>query len=289
MILKGCSPYHVAQTYGDDLPISLSRLYRLIESGLLDARTIDLPEAARRKPRKAKRRGMHNEGLVNISKEGRRYGDFIKHVEENDIFHVEMDCVEGKKNESKTLLTLHWKHLQMQLAFMMGRHNAASVVAAFDRIEKALGQELFKSVFPAILTDNGSEFTDIEGMERSVFDPKVKRTHIFFCDPNRSDQKGSCEVNHKLIRKVIPKGKSLTPYDQDAITLMMNHINSYRRQKSFGKSAYDLAMAAFPPEFFYKLNLERIPDKKVNLNFDLLRDARRDYRNNMSAASKRKL
>ena len=282
MVKHGCSPYHIAKSLAGTIGLSQSTIYRLVDSGKLDARNIDLPEKVSRRPRKSSRRALHNE-IVHISKLGRMYTDFLQYMNENDTFHVEMDCLEGKQDEPKTLLTLHWKTMSMQIAIMMNRHNSANVVAALDRIEKALGQALFKSVFPVILTDNGTEFTDIEGMERSVFDPTVNRTRIFFCDPNRSDEKGSCEVNHKLIRNVIPKGKSLMPYEQKDITLMMNHINSYRREKLAGNAAYDVAMTVFPQEFFDRLDLKRIPDRKIKLKFELLADARREYRNSIKA------
>ena len=34
------------------------------------------------------------------------------------------------------------------------------------------------------------------------------RTRIYYCDPNRSDQKGALEKNHEYIRYVLPKGTS---------------------------------------------------------------------------------
>ena len=50
-----------------------------------------------------------------------------------------------------------------------------------------------------IVTDNGHEFMDIPSMERSCF--SGQRTKIFFCEPNRSDQKGSCENNRNAFRR----------------------------------------------------------------------------------------
>ena len=273
LLKNGLSPYHVVQVLKDKVNISESTLYRLIKAGELDATVMDLREQVKRKPRK-RRRDLHNEQKVTVSKVGRMYEDFLSFMEENDIFHVEMDCVEGKQNEPKTLLTLHWKSWQMQLAFIMDYHNSSNVVKVLDDIEYVLGQELFASMFPVILTDNGQEFTNIEGMERSVFDPDVRRTRIYFCEPNRSDEKGSCENNHKLIRTVIPKKKSLMPYIQADITLMMNHINSYKRKKALGKSAYDVAMAVVPEEFFDRLGLYKIDPNKIVLDFKLLRYAR---------------
>ena len=84
-------------------------------------------------------------------------------------------------------------------------------------LRKKLGKELFAICFPLILTDNGHEFLDIDGLENSLFGGK--RTRTFFCEPNRSDQK----------RTILPKGasfKSLTACDALLVT---NHINSYAK------------------------------------------------------------
>lgn len=270
LVLKGQSPYHIAMAIAPEVEISESTIYRLIASGELDARDIDLREKVRRKPRQNRRRKMKNE-MVRLSKVGHMWQDYLSYMEANDVFHVEMDCVEGIKTDKAVLLTLHWSDYQMQLAFIMDNHDAKNVVETLDRIEEALGTELFQTVFPVILTDNGQEFTDIDGMEGSSADRSVKRTKVFFCEPNRSDEKGACENNHRLIRAVIPKGTSLEPYSQADISLMMNHINSYRRKKQFGKCAYDVAMNLFPEDFFILLGLKKIPDTEVMLTPQLLR------------------
>lgn len=276
LINKGQAPYHILQAH-PELEISVMTLYRIIESGLIGARNIDLKQQVKRKPRKRPRRKLHNEEqFLNVNKAGRMWEDFKAYMEEHDVAHVEMDCVEGKQGEAPALLTLHFPDLKMQIASYLERHDSKNVVAALDHIESCLGTDLFREAFPVILTDNGSEFTDIEGMERSCIDPQRKRTKIFFCEPNRSDQKGACENNHKLIRDVIPKGTSLIPFIQADITLMMNHINSYRRKKSHGLCAYDLAMQAFPAEFFDHLGLYRIPDDQVMLKPKLLRERIRE-------------
>ncbi len=132
-----------------------------------------------------------------------------------------------------------------------------------DRIENTIGTALFTSLFGVILTDNGHEFKDIDGMERSV--NGGRRTKIFFCEPNRSDEKGSCENNHRLIRYVIPKGTSLDSLTQRDVTLMMNHINSYSRKALAGSCPYDVAEKLFPAKFFELLELCRIASADVLL------------------------
>lgn len=160
----------------------------------------------------------------------------------------------------------------------MKEKTAYNVVSVLNYLEDLLGSEMFAAIFPVILTDNGSEFTDIIGMETSLY-CKNKRTKVFFCDPNRSDQKGSCENHHKFIRYVIPKGTALADYNQSEITHMMNHINSYKRKALFGKSAYDMAYAVLPHEFFEKLGLDRIPPDTINLTPRFIIDFRHSKRN----------
>ena len=101
--------------------------------------------------------------------------------------------------------------------FKLKEHTSKCVKELFDSLEKKLGKELFAICFPLILTDNGHEFSDIDGLENSLFGGK--RTRISFCEPNRSDQKIT----------ILPKGasfKSLTACDALLVT---NHINSYAK------------------------------------------------------------
>lgn len=195
-------------------------------------------------------------------------------MEEHDVIHPQMDCVEGIRDESCAILTLHWATVKMQFGFYLEKKDYIHVVDTFDTIEQVLGTELFQMMFPIILTDNGVEFDDIIGMERSMFDSKIKRTHIFYCEPNRSDQKGACENNHKRVRDIFPKGKPLAGFTQDEVTLAFNNINSYRRNSQFGKCPYELARQMFPEEFFDLLGLYQIKDTEVELTPKLIKKHR---------------
>jgi len=262
MLKKGCSPYHIKQTYKEELPVSERSLRRMVNLGVLSARNIDLRDMVKRKVR-TNTRNKDRLAKLKISKLGHLWKDYLEYIENHEVGIVEMDCVEGKQNENETLLTLTFKSLSLQLAFIMDAHTSESVIKALDKVELSLGTELFQQMFPLILTDNGHEFADVEGMERSI--NGGKRTKIFFCEPNRSDEKGTCENHHRMIRWCIPKGTSLVPYKQNDISLMMNHINSYKRDKLFGKSAYEVARAIVPNDFFALLGLEEIPPSEINL------------------------
>ncbi|MCR5655722.1 MAG: IS30 family transposase [Lachnospiraceae bacterium] len=268
LIKKGQSPYHIKQALGDKLCISEATLRRMIAKSELDVRLIDLKEAVKRKSRK-RRRKLHHE-LPSVSKVGRMYEDYLDYIKENELSIVEMDCVEGKQEDKCAILTLHFVQFHMQLYYIMPEHTCESVVATLDMIEEALGYELFSSIFEVILTDNGHEFWDYDGMEHSCISGG-SRTKVFFCDPNRSDQKGSCENNHKLLRCVIPKGTSIDAYSMSDMVKVTNHVNSYCRKSLYGRSPFDVGMAVLPEDFFILLGLERIPAENVVLTPALLR------------------
>ena len=97
-----------------------------------------------------------------------------------------------------------------------------------NAIERVLGAKTFNKLFPVILTDNGSEFSNPKEIEYRDAVPSL-RTKVFYCDPSSPYQKGACEVNHELIRRILPKGSSFDDLTQEDIFLMMNHINSYKR------------------------------------------------------------
>lgn len=260
------------QTYGDELPCSESTLRRLIHNGILDARDIDLPEVVKRKQHR-KTRKLHNEAAkTNVSKVGHRFTDYNEFMETYTGIVVQMDCVEGIQSDKAALLTLHWPATHMQFAIIMSEHTSVEVVKALDKIESALGsRELFHKYFGVILTDNGYEFMDIKLMERSIYGGK--RARIYFCDPNRSDQKAECECNHKLIRCIIPKGTSIDSFIQEDISLMMNHVNSYKRNELMGKMPYEVSRFMMPPDFSdfcVALGLEEIAPEKVILTSKLL-------------------
>lgn len=265
LVKKGQSIYHIVNTNRQSLPVSESTIRRLLNGSELDICRLDLPEAVKRRPRKK----PPAQSAPPVSKKGRLYKDYLAYIQYDDIPTVQMDCVEGTQEDQDVILTLHFVMFHMQLLFILDAHTSAAVVGLLDILEETLGRELFASCFPLILTDNGHEFSDIEGMERSIYGGQ--RTCVFFCEPNRSDQKAECENNHRLLRDIIPKGTSLKHFMQTDMTLAANHINSYVRKSLFGRCPYDLAMAVLPEDFFMLLGLEHIPPGEVIMKPRLLK------------------
>lgn len=111
--------------------------------------------------------------------------------------------------------------------------------------------------------DRGTEFSDPVSIE---CDQKGEvRTKVFYCDPQRSDQKGGCEVCHEMILRVLPKGTSFDHLTQDDIVLMMSHINSYTRKKLGNQSVYQLFSSFYGEKILKKLGIKHIPSSDINL------------------------
>lgn len=123
-----------------------------------------------------------------------------------------------------------------------------------------------------MLADRGNEFDLYNLMERSIFNPSVKRCHVYFCDPNRPNQKGSAENNHSLLRRVLKKGQSdfdkLTYVD---VATLNSHINSYPRKSLYGLSPLELAQKEITKEFFDMLGTEQIKPNSITLKPSLLK------------------
>lgn len=140
-----------------------------------------------------------------------------------------MDCVVGKKGTSKTLLVLTERCTRMEIVRLMKDHTAKSVVKALDGIERQCGMNRFSKLFKTITVDNGAEFQDCDGIERSVFRSRL-RTKVYFCHPYSSWERGSNENQNKLVRRHYPKGYDFTKTTQAEIRKVENWINNYPRE-----------------------------------------------------------
>ncbi|WP_455582556.1 IS30 family transposase [Dysosmobacter sp.] len=154
-----------------------------------------------------------------------RRGDEINNREEPG--HWEMDCVEGKKKTRRVLLVLTERVTRQEIIMPMRDQTAASVVRALDRLEKRYGKKRFREIFRSITVDNGSEFSDCAGMERSLFGGQ--RTKMYYCHPRYPGERGSNEKQNQMIRWFFPKGTDFTKISDKKIQSVADWINNYPR------------------------------------------------------------
>ena len=265
-ITRGQSLHNIAVTGRDEVMRSERTLYAYMDAGLFSARNIDMPRKVRMSPRKNSPRPIK---VDRACREGRSYKDYTAYTESHPGSPVvQMDSVEGAKGRP-VLLTLHFLQHQLQVAFLREANNSRSVTDIFERLYLELGPETFTRLFPVILTDNGSEFSNPKAIEQDM--QGNPRSKVFYCDPGSPFQKGGCENNHELIRRCIPKGVDIGQYTQGQITLMMSHINSYARPNLGDRSPYDVFSFEYGEAALRVFGLERIPAGEVNLTPGLFR------------------
>ena len=67
------------------------------------------------------------------------------------------------------------------------------------------------TLLKSITCDNGVEFQNFEGIEKSVFSKTENRTKVYFAHPYSSFERGSNENANRLIRRFLLKG---SPFDK---------------------------------------------------------------------------
>jgi len=152
------------------------------------------------------------------------YADFQAFTAANpDARVAETDSVIGRVG-GKVLLTLLFRDCGLMLAFLRDRNDSQSVIDAFALLWREAGPELFRRLFPVLLTDNGSEFSTPPALESAP--DGSPRSRLFDCDPCASWRKGRVERNHEFLRLVLPKGTPFDALTQNDVDGVLSHANS---------------------------------------------------------------
>lgn len=268
LVRKGQSIHQIYVNHVDELMCSEKTLYNYIDACLFDVRNIDLPRKVKYRPRYKKPEFK----VDRACRTGRTYQDFLKFMElhpETNV--VQMDSVIGSPG-GKVLLTIHFVSTGLMLAFLREANTSQSVIDIFDLLDKVLGPERFNKLFPVILGDNGSEFSNPKAIEyRKDWRVGLHRTNVFYCDPSCPYEKGAIEVNHELIRRIIPKGTSFNDLTQNDIFLMMDHINSYKRKKLNNRSPYEAFSFYYGEDTLRRLGCQPVAADSIILKPGLLK------------------
>lgn len=219
------------------ITICTRTLYSYIDKGIfLRLSNKELPVKGKRK------RGYHpvvkvakrKEAGVSIEKRPEGIG------ERKEFGHWEMDSVIGSRGHSRnTLLVLTERKTRAEIIFKQPDKSSEAVVRSLDRLERKWGTELFRQVFRTITVDNGSEFADCPGMERSI-SGEGRRTEIYYCHPFSSWERGSNENGNRMIRRHIPKGTVFDDKSEEEIQKIEDWMNRYPRRIHGYRSAGEL-------------------------------------------------
>ena len=125
-------------------------------------------------------------------------------------------------------------------------------------------------LFPVLLCDRGTEFTNPDAIEINIETGEIE-TQMFYCDSQQINQKSRCERNHEYIRYILPKGTSFDHLTQEDIDLVMNNVNSMPRASLNVKAPIQLFRELYGCEAARRLNLEYIPLEQLCLKPELLK------------------
>ena len=202
--------------------ISINTLYKYIERGYfsrLDIKHLPIKEKKKKSKRKV---------VIKRAPRGTSIEQRPKEIANRNTFgHWEMDCVCG--STLNTLLVLTERLTRKEIIIPMRNQKAESVIRALNALEKIYGKK-FKQIFRSITVDNGVEFSDYNGIMRSIFNKKSVRTEVYYCHPYCSSERGTNERINREIRRLIPKGSDLSKYSASEIQKVEDWVNDYPRQ-----------------------------------------------------------
>ena len=271
LIRKGQPINHIYAHHKDEIGVSKRTFYRYVHDGNIGIMSIDLRRAVRYKPRKRARAPKPDPER----KKGHTYDCFLAYTSENPKDRItEMDTVEGRKG-GKLLMTMFMRDVSFMLVYLIDSKEMANTVSVIDWIEERIGTEVFNEVFPLLLPDNGTEFSDPLKFEANA--DGVVRTKMFYTEPYRTNQKSRIEKNHEFIRYVLPKGTSFDNLTQEDATLLSNNINSVARESLGWKSPFDLALKKGLGPVLEKLGMRPVPPDEVNLTKSLFKPPAKVY------------
>ena len=242
-LARGLSPQQIAEARAELVGAGKSTTCRWVEEGYGGTGNAELRRKVGHEPRRKSK-----EGRATHHGEGRSYRAFLALPEDERARACEMDTVVGAAADSRCLLTLMSRACRVQLPLLMPSRTSAATVARLDDVERAVGLGGFRRLLGLVLTDNGGEFEDAEGIERSCTREGERRCRVYYCDPMQSQQKGACERNHVEIRKMLPKGRGISFDDLDEADARFvgSMVNSEPRPSLMGLSPLALLRAAEP-------------------------------------------
>ena len=196
--------------------ISVTTLYRYIYDGLfLNISASDLIYGPYR--RKGRKKVIHA---------GRERHILDKHIEDrptaawerSERGHWEMDTMIGKREGHTCLLVLSDRCTREEITWKLKKRTSVEVVRALHQIRCKYPNLPFRS----ITCDNGVEFSDVAGMERIA--------PVYFCRPYHSWERGSNEFSNRMIRRFLPKGRSMDKLTDRQAEYITHWMNNYPRK-----------------------------------------------------------
>jgi transposase, IS30 family len=218
---------------GQPIP-STKTLYNLLWCGQLPVTPFELPEAlSRRQHRKPRVPKRCNGKSIDL-----RPAEVAQRIQ---FGHWESDTVLGKKKQGEpATFTMVERLTGFYLTLRIPEKTCDGVGDAMQELYSTFGDR-FPQIFRTITTDNGSEFAAFSQME-------AYGTEVYFAHPYSSWERPVNERTNRILRRFMPKGKSMSNYTDEQVLMFSDEINSMPRKR----------LGYHTPEELFEIQLDQI-------------------------------
>lgn len=216
--------------------ICVKTIYNYLDSGVfLNADNSDLPYKKSKAKKEKETPRVSGNNLKGESIENRPASINFR----EEFGHWEMDTVYSAKKQGKScLLVLSERKGRGEIVIKLKDRTSKSVVLALNNLERKIGFERFSKMFKTITCDNGVEFLNFNGIEKSVTG-KGMRTKVYYCHAYSSWERGTNENINRMIRRIYPKGTNFDAVTPEQVRELQDWINNYPRKILGGISSAD--------------------------------------------------
>jgi len=190
-------------------------LYNAVWGKRLVIQPMDLPEAIKRnhEPARKHKRLMG----TSIDERPEKFG------QKTEFGHWEIDTVVGRRaGKESVLLTLVEKKTRYYQVLKIAGKNSQSVLQGLEALRDEYGEH-FSDVFKSLTADNGTEFEQLSTIEEWG-------TKVYFAHPYSSWERPQNERHNRMLRRYVPKGRSIEDYTSDEISGFADDINGRPRK-----------------------------------------------------------
>lgn len=267
LLEKGQTIYQILENH-KEITQCAKTIYTYIEMGLLKEFGIDNFSLKRKVSRRIRSKKLKKRTQP-VNYQGREYKDYLDYVKAHPLeTTTEMDTVYNSQS-GPYIQTFIFENTGLMIGFLHREKTSASMASTLDKLQDLL-QDDYYTHFSLLLTDRGSEFEKYDLFENN-YSTDEARGHIFYCDPQRPDQKPHVENNHNLVRNILPNKRILDNLTQEDLELMFSHINSTPRKSLGGRTPYEVFTYFYGDDVLKKLNIKRIEKDMVTLQPYLLK------------------
>lgn len=261
-IKRGISPEVALRTTGKKYgeTISIPTLYLRIDRKKMKCSNLDLRNKVKRQ---AKEETEKKRYISKHRENGRSFNDLTEEEQKGRKEGIgQMDTVIGIPG-GKLLLTVLNKETSFLFGIPVENKKQETIIKEIDKLEIAI-EDKFRIILEKIITDNGTEFLNYEGLEKSAI-KEEKRVSIYYANPYASYEKGMIENQHRLIRYFYPKGTDFSKYKNSDIIEKINRINNYPRKSLNWSTPYKEMEKKLGTKVMKKLGFYEIPIEELNM------------------------